>query len=320
VLFNEGWGQYDTERLTQWLKTLDPTRLVDNASGWTDMRVGDMMDVHSYPGPDSPDPEPRRAAVLGEFGGLGLAMDGHSWSARCWGYLMLADQKELAARYTLLLNQVWGLHELRGLSAAIYTQTTDVETECNGLLTYDRAVAKIDPGTILAANRGELRGPPMKFVLPDAVFGRAMWKYTMQQPADDWFQPGFDDSGWKEGPGGFGSSGTPGARANTTWKTSDIWLRRGFILDAGTLGAVKLRVYHDEDVEIYLNGVLAAKLPGFFGDYVEVEVSPEAIAALRLGNNIVAVHCHQNGGGQGVDVGILALKPQKVASPVTGDK
>jgi hypothetical protein len=315
VLFNEGWGQFDTERLTQRLKALDPARLVNNASGWTDMRVGDLIDVHSYPGPDSPDPEPRRAAVLGEFGGLGLLVDGHSWSSRCWGYLMLADQKEITARYAQLLKQVWALHDLRGLSAAIYTQTSDVETECNGLLTYDRAVGKLEPASLRAANRGELRGPPMKFVLPDAVFGRTQWRYTTDKPEADWFKPAFDASMWKEGPGGFGASGTPGSRANTIWKTADIWLRRDFVLDAESSGALKLRVYHDEDAEIYLNGVLAAGLVGYFGDYAEVEISAEATATLRPGRNTIAVHCRQTGGGQGIDVGILMATPPKPASP-----
>jgi hypothetical protein len=309
VLFNEGWGQYDTERLTQWIKTLDPSRLVNNASGWTDMRVGDLIDVHSYPGPEAPDPEARRAAVLGEFGGLGLPIEGHSWSSRCWGYLMLSDAKDLEARYTALLNQVWGLHDLRGLSAAIYTQTTDVETECNGLQTYDRAVAKLDPGVILAANRGELRGAQMRFVLPDAVFGKIVWKYMTQKPPDDWAHPGFDASAWKEGPGGFGSPGTPGVRANTIWKSPDIWLRREFSLETLPSGPVRLRVYHDEDAKIYLNGVLAAALPGFRAEYVEVEVSAQAASALHIGTNTVAVHCSQTDGGQGIDVGVLLTTP-----------
>jgi len=316
VLFNEGWGQFDTERLTQRLKSLDPSRLVNNASGWTDMRVGDLIDVHSYPGPDSPDSEPRRAAVLGEFGGLGLRVPDHTWSSNWWGYLKLSDQKGITARYAQLLKQVWALHDLRGLSAAIYTQTTDVETECNGLLTYDRAVGKLDPATILAANRGELRGPPMKFVLPDAVFGRTLWRYATEKPDDDWFKPAFDDSMWKEGPGGFGASGTPGSRANTTWKTADIWLRRDFVLDAESSGALKLRVYHDEDAEVYLNGVLAAQLTGFVGDYAEVEISAEAVATLRPGRNTVAAHCRQTGGGQGIDVGILMLTQPKPVKPV----
>jgi hypothetical protein len=309
VLFNEGWGQYDTERLTQWLKTLDASRLVDNASGWTDMRVGDLIDVHSYPGPDSRAAESRRAVVLGEFGGLGLAVDGHSWSQRRWGYLVLPDRKELAARYSRLFKQVWALHKLRGLSAAVYTQTTDVETECNGLLTYDRAVVKVDPAVLLAANRGTFPSPPVKFILPDVLAGRTKWRYTMEKPGDDWFRPGFDASGWSEGHGGFGTEGTPGSFPSTIWKTADIWLRCQFTLGRDDLSGVTLRVYHDEDAEIYLNGVLAVKLNGYITEYREFEPSAEAAAALQPGNNLIAVHCHQTTGGQGIDVGILI--PQK---------
>ena len=99
VLFNEGWGQYDTEPLTLWLKQLDPTRLVDDASGWTDMRAGDFIDMHSYPDPNSPAAEPHRAAVLGEFGGFGLSVAGHSWSTNWWGYVRLDTGAELADRY-----------------------------------------------------------------------------------------------------------------------------------------------------------------------------------------------------------------------------
>ncbi len=309
VLFNEGWGQYDTERLTQWLKTLDPSRLVNNASGWTDMRVGDLIDVHSYPGPEAPAAEPRRAAVLGEFGGLGLPVDGHSWSSRCWGYLMLKDSTELGARYTRAFKQVWALHHFRGLSAAIYTQTTDVETECNGLLTYDRAVPKITPAVLLAASRGEFSGPPMKVIVPDGMIGRARWKYTTENPGADWFKPDFDASAWLEGFGGFGGGNAPGSYPNTPWKTADIWLRQQFVLRAEERAGLKLRVYHDEDATIYLNGVLAAKLPGYITDHDEVDITAAAAAALRPGNNVVAVHCHQTAGGQGIDVGILVPQP-----------
>lgn len=309
VLFNEGWGQYDTERLTHWLKTLDPTRLVDNASGWTDMRVGDLVDIHSYPGPDCPPPESLRAAALGEFGGLGLTLTNHSWSSYSWGYLRLPDAAALGARYTRAFKQVWALHNYRGLSAAVYTQTTDVETEGNGLLTYDRAVAKMDLAVLRAANRGNFPGPPMKIVLADAMVGRTKWRYTTQKPGPDWFLPEFDATHWSEGVGGFGSEGTPGSYPNTAWKTSDIWLRREFTLGAEDLAGLKLRVYHDEDATIYLNGVRALQTKGYITDYEEFEISREAAAALRPGNNTIAVHCHQSTGGQGIDVGILAAQP-----------
>src|SRR4029453_11520487 len=82
VPFNEGWGQYDTPRIVQWLKSYDPSRLVNNASGWTDTGTGDGNDVPLSPGPGSPKPEASRAAVLGEFGGLGLPLEGHTWQSQ----------------------------------------------------------------------------------------------------------------------------------------------------------------------------------------------------------------------------------------------
>ena len=152
VVFNEGWGQYDTVRLTKWVKELDPSRLVNDASGWTDRRVGDVIDMHKYPGPGSPDPEAARAAVLGEFGGLGLPIDGHRWVEKNWGYRGMADRTELNQKYLELWKNVAKLRDEKGLSAAVYTQLTDVETECNGLMTYDRAVTKVDVELLRAAS------------------------------------------------------------------------------------------------------------------------------------------------------------------------
>jgi hypothetical protein len=310
VLFNEGWGQYDTKPLVEWLKNRDPSRLVDNASGWTDMRTGDLLDMHSYPGPDTPPAEPHRAAVLGEFGGLGLAVLGHTWSStKFWGYVMVPDASELSARYAQMLKQVWKLHDLRGLSAVVYTQTTDVETECNGLETYDRAVAKIPPEILWVANRTELPDRPKDIILADAMYGRVTWSYTTDEPGDDWFQVKFDASAWKVGSGGFGTIGTPGIIVNTTWDSSDIWLRRSFTLGPEDPSQLKLQVFHDEDAEVYINGALAAEFSGYISDYSEFELSPAAIAVLHQGENTIAVHCHQTTGGQGIDVGIVVPQP-----------
>ena len=305
VLFNEGWGQYDTEALTQWLKERDPSRLVDDASGWTDMHAGDLTDMHNYPGPDAPAGEPHRASVLGEFGGLGLVVPDHSWSTHCWGYVMLPDARELAAQYTDLFKHVWRLHALRGLSAAVYTQTADVETECNGLQTYDRAVAKINPAVLRAANRVDYSAMPMKTILPDGVAGGASWKYTTEKPADDWPSPKFVAVGWQDGTGGFGSAGTPGIGLNSKWDTADIWLRREFVLAPAELTGLKLRVFHDEEVEVYVNGVPALRLNGFITNYDDFEIAEAARATVRAGTNTIAVHGHNSTGGQGVDVGIL---------------
>jgi beta-galactosidase/beta-glucuronidase len=153
VLFNEGWGQYDTERLTDWLKSYDPSRLVDSASGWNDLRVGDVQDAHSYPGPDLPQWDYKRAMILGEFGGLGLPLEGHTWLAKdSWGYKQYTDVPSLLTDYSKLIKRLRYLKQERHLVAAIYTQTTDVETEVNGIMTYDRDVIKMGADDIRAVN------------------------------------------------------------------------------------------------------------------------------------------------------------------------
>jgi hypothetical protein len=142
------------------VKALDPSRLVNNASGNDDKNCGDVIDKHTYPGPDSPKPEANRAAVLGEFGGLGLPVDGHTWSKKTWGYKGTESIEDLTAGYEKLLAKVWELRASAGLSAVIYTQLTDVETECNGLLTYDREVNKVVPARAAVANTGTATQPP----------------------------------------------------------------------------------------------------------------------------------------------------------------
>ena len=160
VPFNEGWGQYDTARITDLVKKLDPTRLVNSASGWTDRGVGDVLDIHSYPGPAVPRLEAHRAVVLGEFGGLGLPLAGHTWQAeRNWGYRSYTTSEDLTDAYLALIRRLHPMTGAQGLAAAVYTQTTDVEIEVNGLMTYDRALIKMDAELITAANES-LYTPP----------------------------------------------------------------------------------------------------------------------------------------------------------------
>lgn len=154
VPFNEGWGQFDTAKVVDFVKGYDPTRLVNNASGWTDRGVGDVNDMHRYPGPGMPEPEEERAVVLGEFGGLGLPLEGHTWqSSANWGYVSYENSDELTEAYVDLFRQMQSLIR-DGLSGAVYTQTTDVEVEVNGLMTYDRKLLKLDPTRVSLANRG----------------------------------------------------------------------------------------------------------------------------------------------------------------------
>ncbi|MGD0092168.1 MAG: sugar-binding domain-containing protein [Planctomycetota bacterium] len=309
VVFNEGWGQYDTERLTAWVKEFDPSRLVNNASGWTDKKCGDVIDMHNYPGPGSPKPEETRAAVLGEYGGLGLAVDDHTWQKEHWGYQNMASKAALTKRYVGLLRKIWALKDAPGLCACVYTQITDVETECNGILTYDRAVVKMDLDEMAKANRNEFPpAPQVTVVVPTAEKEAATWRYTLEKPAEGWTKPEFDATAWKEGRSGFGSKGTPNAIIGTEWKSDDIWLRRDFTLPEAKLNNPQLRVHHDEDVEVYVNGVFAMKAPGFITDYDLFEMEEAGKAALKPGQNSMAVHCHQTVGGQYIDVGIVDLK------------
>jgi len=146
VLHNEGWGQFQTHTLTERIRGLDPTRLIDASSGWLDVGAGDMIDKHDYsPAPTPPNPDGRRALVMGEFGGAGWPVEGHQWdpSLRNWGYQTYHNREALQAAYQQFTTAIINMQRTHGLSAAIYTQTSDVEAEVNGLLTYDRAIEKM---------------------------------------------------------------------------------------------------------------------------------------------------------------------------------
>jgi beta-galactosidase/beta-glucuronidase len=146
VPFNESWGQFKTAEITSWTMQKDPSRLVNSASGGNFHEVGHILDLHNYPGPVMAKPEifgSRQAIVLGEFGGLGLPLEGHTWLNKDnWGYRTYQNADTLFKAYDSFLSQMVPFIN-RGLSAAVYTQTTDVEIETNGLMTYDRKVVKM---------------------------------------------------------------------------------------------------------------------------------------------------------------------------------
>ncbi|MGD2121786.1 MAG: glycoside hydrolase family 2 TIM barrel-domain containing protein [Gemmatimonadota bacterium] len=315
VPFNEGWGQHDTEEIVTWLEETDPTRLVNNASGWTDTGVGDVLDIHRYPGPGAPTTESvsplrPRAAVLGEFGGLGLPLTGHTWVAEDnWGYRSFETPGALNHAYIDLLTQ---LHPLigEGLAAAVYTQTTDVEVEVNGVMTYDRKVVKLGPEA-RQANRTLFEPPPSLLPLvPTSREAGQSWRYTTSDPGEGWQVPEFPDTGWAEGMAGFGTEGTPGAVVRTVWDTDGIWIRRAFDLDATAVDHLRearlfLRIHHDEDAQVYLNGEPVADLGGYTRGYRLVELDSAQLAHLRAGSNTLAIHVRQTGGGQYIDAGIV---------------
>lgn len=153
VPFNEAWGQFDTEKVVAWTEAYDPSRLVNPASGGNHRACGDILDLHNYPGPEMYLADPMRVNVLGEYGGIGLALDGHLWwNNRNWGYIQFKSSDEVTAEYVKYAKELKTLVK-KGFSAAVYTQTTDVEGEVNGLMTYDRKVIKINEDAVRKINK-----------------------------------------------------------------------------------------------------------------------------------------------------------------------
>ena len=153
VPFNESWGQFKTPEIVEMTKTLDPTRLVNPASGGNFYACGDILDLHHYPEPKMVLYDPTRATVLGEYGGIGRKVEGHTWvKDQGWGYVEFDSEEKVTDTYVEYAELLYKM-AFQGFSAAVYTQTTDCETELNGLMTYDRAVVKLDEKRLLQINR-----------------------------------------------------------------------------------------------------------------------------------------------------------------------
>jgi len=154
--FNEAWGQFKTIEITEWTMKKDPSRLVNSASGGNYYVTGHLIDLHHYPDPAMVRADvfgAKQALVLGEFGGLGLPLEGHTWQAKNnWGYKTFTDADTLLRSYSSFINALQPLIQ-KGLSAAVYTQTTDVEVETNGLMTYDRKVIKMPADRLKALHQ-----------------------------------------------------------------------------------------------------------------------------------------------------------------------
>lgn len=154
VPFNEAWGQFKTEEITQWTQNYDPSRLVNSASGGNHYaKAGDILDFHKYPGPELKMYDNNRVTAIGEYGGIGLPIKEHLWQPdKNWGYVQFKNSKEVTDEYVKYGEELLKLVK-RGISAAVYTQTTDVEGEVNGLMTYDRKVIKIEENRVRAINQ-----------------------------------------------------------------------------------------------------------------------------------------------------------------------
>ncbi|MES2809170.1 MAG: glycoside hydrolase family 2 TIM barrel-domain containing protein, partial [Bacteroidota bacterium] len=315
VVFNEGQAQHNTPALVNMVKKLDPSRLVNQASGGEHFSAGDYLDIHAYPPPAVPY-STAQVLACGEYGGIGFIIPGHTWKIGDT-YIMINNKKEYTDLYDKFATDLTLYKTNMGLSAAVYTEITDVEIELNGLLTYDREINKGGTEKILASNLKAINDNLyLKEVLASSQKQARNWKYTTNAPTGDWFGESFNDATWKIGQAGFGSRGTPGGNIKTIWNTKDIWLRQEFTL--GSLSAedknkLSLYIHHDEDCEVYINGVLAATISGYTSAYTVAPLNAEGKAAIKAdGKNVIAIHCKQTAGGQYIDAGLSLLSNTKL--------
>lgn len=318
VVFNESQGQHNTQELVNGVMKLDPSRLVNQASGGSNFGVGHINDAHSYPPPACPTSE-TQILVCGEYGGIGYPVANHVWKDGPT-YVTIKNEKELLDMYTTFAEDLIQFKTNSGLSAAVYTELTDVEAELNGLMTYDRIV-KADKNKLFELNQKVIyKNSYLTEVLPTSLKTARKWKYTTTQPVTDWFSTTFDDANWLQAEGGFGSVGTPGGIIRTNWTSDDIWMRQEFKLGNLTddlLEGLIFLVQHDENCEIYINGVLASTLSGYTGGYVTAAMNDLSKKALiPNASNTISIHCHQTQGGQYIDAGISMRSNEKKLLPL----
>ena len=311
VPFNEGWGQYDVERIDSFVRERDPTRLVNATSGWTDRGIGDVFDAHMYPGPGMERVPADRATLLGEFGGLGWPVDDHLWwtDKRNWGYRTYFSREDLNAKYQEVVGNLVGPRAL-GLAAAIYTQTSDVEGEVNGLMTYDRELVKFDEESVNALHRRiyEAEGVARPLV-PTSEHAPQQWEFRLDAPPDDW-TGGEDGDGWQDGTAPFQSGDNANFPTGTVWSGGQIWLRKSFELEEVPEN-LWIEAYHAIDQgEVYLNGQLVLDFAGTRSGgrhYHHMDLSAHA-AALRPGQNVLAATGDFAGDLRGLDFGLYAVE------------
>lgn len=316
VPFNEGWGQYETERVTKWVSAYDPSRIVDSPSGWTDRGVGDIIDTHIYPGPGMEAPEKERASVIGEFGGLGLTVEGHMWwDKKNWGYLTYSNAEQYEKRFEQLIEDLVGLKSF-GLSAAIYTQTTDVEGEVNGLLTYDREVLKVDP-----EKTRKLFAPlyepvhDRRILLKDAEAEPTFWKIKHGgNNSEDWKKTAFDDNQWQEKAAPFSSYDNFFLEEGTFLPQEKTHLLRKEFYITAVPAEIDLKYYLDKaEMKIFINGsqITSEKFQGGRKRHYRNKAIGNADTFLKKGKNVIAVEIEGQEREYSFDLGIFSTSPVK---------
>lgn len=310
-------------------RQLDPSRPIIDSSGWTHTVANpEVLDAHDYdqnpatfrdrwmryfqgdglPPQYGQKPKVGVPFMVSEYGGIGWA------TGEGWGYGN--SPKTLEEFYTRFEGLGDALLDNPNMFGFCYTQLTDVEQERNGIYTYDRK-PKFDVKKLHAAlskkaafEKG-VSASTNKAMTWTTVVGSARdgslakdWQYTTEKPAEDWFKPEFNSTSWKSAPGGFGNKDNA---EKTKWTTSDIWLRQSFDYEPITFERGLIAIHYDNAAQIYINGALVwAAEEGTWNDgYDGMEVTAALRKALKKGKNVIAVHCHQNDGGQFIDLGIL---------------
>lgn len=329
VPFNEAWGQFSnsyeptkgdpshTYHAVELIKSLDDSRLINPASGWTTYEMGDIIDKHNYSEPElHPNPYNERASVCGETGGYGLTIDGHVWASANSPYTNIDSPEALAEKFKIFNSRAYAL-TAEGLNGIVYTQFSDIEDEVNGFFTYDRKVDKLAlndsvAGKVLKEGIQWLKTNAVKPLLKTANQGGEIWKYltgdrNLTNPGNGWnSRLDFDDSSWSTGYSSFGNKGT------TQWTSLSIFLRK--IVELPDLSneeknSIKFSFFHDEDFEFYINGVLAARGWGYLNGFKDFVLSEQAKNAINWGGqNLFAIHVIQTSGGQHIDMGVHSDK------------
>ncbi len=331
---NEVWSGslvWLAQEILKGTQLIDPTRPTLDGSGGTHYCIDtDVYDGHNYDqnpvsfaahyemfkltGKDAPTNklDGYRTVYRGqpyfvsEYGGTAFSRKGEG----AWGYgAAVTDEEEFFARYKGLTDALLDNPYMFGFC---YTQLTDVEQEQNGVYYYDRG-AKYDVARLKEINEREAAYErdealtPIAFteLLPTAETEARTWRYTTDAPAENWMAADFDASAWSEGPGGFGVEGTTGAIVGTTWDTPDVWLRQSFEYLPMKFDMAFIRIHHDEDAEVYVNGVKVLEFKGYGTTYALAEATEALREALQAGENVLAIHCKHGEGGRFIDAGLV---------------
>jgi hypothetical protein len=316
--FNDGWGQYDynhTKKTVDLLRSLNDGRLIVPESGGDSYELGDVVSSHGLPLPSlHANPYNQRASICGVTGKYDYVINGHVWDTS--NASDIKNDSTYAARLKEFSTAA-KKQTLNGMAGLAMVQTTDVEKEVNGLMTYDRKVYKAGEkaDSVLKANIDFMKTKITVPILRVSAQGGELWKYKTGlngavDVAFDWnTNPGLDETGWLEGRSGFGSK-MDWYAPNTLWKGDQIelYLRKTVHIPALEPGdKLAFSMAYDEDYEFYINGILAHSNTGWSTSYVTIEITPEAEAAINYGgDNLFAIHVIQNNGGSAMDLGLMA--------------